>query len=82
MPAPGERPANTLKGQDITQMPQATSARDKDQRKCNIAMHEQEMRKVQHFIQQKQNDLNKLQEEFDRAKRDMDSAKKDIDKAE
>ena len=45
-------------------------------------MHEQEMRKIQHFIQQKQNDLNKLQEEFDRAGRDMESAKKDIDKAE
>ena len=77
MPAPSERPANTSNGQDITQIPQATSARDKDQRKCNIAIHEQEMRKIQHFIQQRQNDFKNLQEESDRAKRDIDKAECD-----
>ncbi|KAL9100241.1 MAG: hypothetical protein Q9163_004360 [Psora crenata] len=77
IPAPSERPANTSNGQDITQMPQATSARDKDQRKCNIAIHEQEMRKIQHFIKQRQNDFNNLQEESDRAKRDIDKAECD-----
>ena len=82
MPVPGERPANTSKGQIITQMPQATSARDKDQRKYNISMHEQEISNIQHFIQERQKDFNKLQEEFNRAKMEMDRVKGEIDKAE
>ena len=63
---PGERPVNTSKEQDVTQMPQATSAHDKDQRKCNISMYKQEVRKKQHFMQERQKDFNKLQEELNR----------------
>ena len=82
LPAPSERPANRSKKQDITQMPQATSAHDKHERECNIRMHEQEMRRIQHFLQERRNDFNKLQDEVDRAKRDLDRAKRDLDKGE
>ena len=82
LPAPGERPTNTSKDQDVTQMPQATSARDKEQRKSNISMYEQEIRRQQSFMQEKQKQFNELQEEFNRAKKEMDRVKGDIDKAE
>ena len=77
LPAPSERPANTSKEQDIPQMPQATSARDKNQRDCNISMYKQEIRKKLKFIQERQKDCNKLQEELDRVKRDMDRVEED-----
>ena len=40
------------------------------------------MRKMERFIQQKQNDFNKLQEELDKAKTDIDKAEWDKGRTE
>ena len=46
-PAPSERPVNTSKEQDIAQMLQATLDFGKVQRKGNISMQEQGIRKME-----------------------------------